>query len=1006
MAVRFYMTIAMVLCGLGSPARANTPSVPAATPWTLEHFQHRAFTVNDGLPSDGTTLMAQTADGLIWLAVPDGLMTFDGSHFRHFEPLPGERFASPDFNAMFAPASGGLWLRYQTKGEAFIRDGHITNFAVARDEGEHQAGYFFQDRNGDAWLAKVDGHLYRFDGTRWVKGPGQGAPEKIRNVTTDRHFNIWVVSETTGTVYRKLEGKDTFVDMGVRVPKGFSISVPTDNAVFVASLSRGMFRFRLRGDTLLACGEPLPGLGYSLLADGHGGGWMATVTDGLHYFPSVDALCPVPPEQGSNVALLSNKATGASGDLAMNALVDREGNIWSTSEGGLDRLTRSAFSRVKFPKSINMATIAADDDGSIWVGSESADLLHYADGVAAGIGVAPSALAVTHTRSNGVLAASTTGIWSVSGTPRLVAPLPKVQEVGYPRAVYQQSAAEGGAIWLALGPAVYLYQDHAWTQVPGVTRVRAIYGGGNGTVWLAARGENALVSHTASGLKTWGHQDGLDIGEVKVVTEDSGGTWVGGERGVQMLAGGRFRRPSFIGVAAPTQVTGMVFDHYRSLWIHAINGLYRVRAADVAAFVASRAGAVHADVFGPNDGLTGLASQQHSLPSLVKGKDGRLWVQGGNTVSWLDPRDLPERPVPARPIILGLSVGPQLFGPGKATVKLSRNQRNPVFSYTAPATTDATRVRFQTRLTGFDDTWVDQASHREAGYTKIGAGDYVFAVRASTDGVTWTASPPQLAISVAPFFFETRWFKAMCAAATLVLLWLLVRWQTRRALRLYRSRTQIRLEEREAIARDLHDTLLQSNVALVLQLEAIYQKSPEGETRSRIACLARAASAAVTEARIRVTALRERGDDNDALCVRLRDFGAQLASQSMTRFRFAVEGESLPLASPAGDEVRLLVSEAMTNAFRHAHATEVSLTVSFGAWYLRVVVKDDGTGMREPAPVAATLDGHWGIAGMRERANIIHARLVIRKGLPKGTEVRLVVPARRIYTALGARRAA
>jgi signal transduction histidine kinase/ligand-binding sensor domain-containing protein len=974
---------------------AQSSGVPARQAWTLDHFQHRAFTVNDGLPADGTTLIAQTADGLIWLSTPTGLMTFDGKDFRPFTPLAGEKLLATDIEQLFAPASGGLWVKYHTSGTTLIKDGHITNFPRQPNKPEHRIIFFFQDRDGAAWGVANKTHFVKFVNGRWTM-TAYAVPEPVRAVTTDAEFNVWVVAAQSGRIYRRRPQEVAFSDMGLAVAGASGISVPGTAQVFVSALSQETFRYRVVGNALTSCGPPLPGFGAKVLADPMGGAWMATVTDGLHYFPSLDALCPPSPRVADNTVYLGNKASGASGDIVLKALVDKEGNIWGTSEGGLDRYTPSAFSAVRFPKSINMATTATGPDGTLWVGSEAMNVYHYVEGVAADSGAARTSLALTGTK-DGVLAASVTGVWALSGThSQRVRSMPDGVRDTYALSIYQEPEQRGGRIWLAVDNRVFRTSGNRWETVPGAGSAMSIYGDAAGTVWVPAVAPDTLYAYAATGTKTWSHADGLDVGGAKVVLDNVQGIWIAGERGVQLLDAGRFRRLAFADTQPPNLVTGLATDDDGNLWIHAANGLYQVGKSDIDAFTSARQNAVKARVFGPGDGLLGIASQGHSVPSILKGADGRLWVQGGTQVSWIEPRDLPVPPTPSSPIIEGVSVGSHRFDIASGVVALPRDERSPVISFTAASTTDGARMRFQTRLDGFDNGWVEQGGRREVSYPHLAAGRYRFTVRASTDGKTWTSTPPSLALTVEPFFFETWWFRSGCVLAGLLVLWLLARWEINRTVRRYRATLRIRADEREAIARDLHDTLLQGNLALVLRLETIYQKAGEAHTRESLHALAESANRVVTEGRKRLTALRDAEDDAGSLAVRLDKLGRALGEDAGVTFSLEVSGKPRMLDFEASDELRLLLAEAITNAFRHSGADVVKVVLDFGRRQLSASVKDDGRGF-PPGTLEQAREGHWGVTGMRERAAKLHARFSIRPGTPSGTEVFVVVPARRAY---------
>jgi signal transduction histidine kinase len=739
-----------------------------------------------------------------------------------------------------------------------------------------------------------------------------------------------------------------------------------------------------------------------MLADGHGGGWLPTVTDGVHYYPSLESLCPVSGGPASDTYSVGNKASGATSDIAVFGLVDREGNVWTTGAGSLDRYTRSTFSHVRVPHVITMTTIAADGGGGVWIGNLAMDAMHYTDGVAASSGGALGALALASVPGQkSVVAASTGGVWQLAdGAPRLLAPWPEGAPKEYPRAVYQNA---NGTLLLAHDTGVSEYVDHAWQALTDIGKTFSISGDGQGTLWFSLAAEDTFLARTAGVTRRWTHGNGVDVGVVKVVSKGPGGVWIAGERGVQLLVGSRFQRLLVKDAPAIEGVTGLVFDDAGSLWIHAKDRLYRIEATHVSRFVSAGASTVPARVFSDGDGLVGQPSLTRSLPSLVKGSDGRLWLQTMQDVWWLDPRELPERAAPSPPLITGLAVGERNFDIAAPMVDLPAGERSPMIAYTAPATTDASPLRFQTRLAGFDDNWVDQGSRREVSYPRIAAGHYVFHVRASNDGVTWTANPPHVAFTVLPYFWETWWFRGGCALAGFLVLWLLARWEIDRAIRRYRAKLRIRADEREAIARDLHDTLLQSNLSLVLRLEAIYQKAGEPHTRDSLHALAESANRAVAEGRKRLTALRDAEDEAASLASRLEKLGRALGEEAGVTFALEVTGNARPLDSEASDELRLLLAEAITNAFRHSGGDAVKVGLGFERWQLSAWVRDDGRGF--PAGVVEQArEGHWGVPGMRERARKLQGRLAIRSAANAGTEVSVSVPARRIYAAAGFRK--
>jgi signal transduction histidine kinase len=902
---------------------------------------------------------------------------------------------------IIASPSGGLWVFYNKGNLDLVRGGHVTHFRDTQKK-FYMSG-LFKGPDGFVWSISQRKAFVRFDGTRWSAVPGAPAPENVRGVTSGSKGDLWMVGEVQGDVYRRQKDETAFRKMGVQVPGAFSVSAPADNILFVSSLSRQVYRFRVVGDNLVACGPPLSGLAAVVSPDTHGGGWMATAGDGLHYFPSLDSLCPASPQMRRDDVYVAKKDTGATGDTVMTALVDREGNTWATSENGLDRYSRSAFSKVRFPVSIDMATIAGDTDGSLWVGNEGSDVFHYTDGLAASGGVAPSALALSRSADGTVLAASTTGVWSLGqGASKLLAPLPGALKSDYPAALHvAPSPAADPRLWLAYNGNVFVLHAHEWVRQEGIGKTFAIYGTGDGTTWLLGATPDVVLGDAGDGRRTWTKADGLSVGRPKVVTDGPGGIWFAGDEGIQLLAAGRFRTLTTTGQVAVRHITGVVFDRAGTLWIHSAEGLYRIGAEDIAQFLRGKTDSLPAVLYTLKDGLPGQPTQLRSLPSLVAGSDGRIWLQGNTAVSWFDPADFPATAMPSPPFITGMAVGAHRFDTAAPALALSRSERSPRFSYTAPATTDASVVRYQTRLTGFDDGWTDQGGRHEVSYPRISAGQYVFSVRASTDGVTWTSDPPQIAFSVAPYFYETWWFKLGSIVAGLLMVWVVAHWQIRRTVQRYQARTRMRTEEREAVARDIHDTLLQSNLALVLQLEAAVLQTPDAAARARLVAIAEGANQAMSEGRLKISALRAGVDAAQSLCGRLKELGEDLSAETGARFVLVVEKRARPLQTEPAETLRLLLSEAITNAFRHANAAVVRVTLSFGRWQLHAAVEDDGEGLPPDVAETGRREGHWGLQGMGERAKSLHGRFGVDAVVPNGTRVWVTMAGRWVYATPG-----
>jgi signal transduction histidine kinase len=315
--------------------------------------------------------------------------------------------------------------------------------------------------------------------------------------------------------------------------------------------------------------------------------------------------------------------------------------------------------------------------------------------------------------------------------------------------------------------------------------------------------------------------------------------------------------------------------------------------------------------------------------------------------------------------------------------------------YTALSFSKPERIRFRYQLEGFDPSWIEAGTRRQSFYTNLRPGSYRFHVVAANEDGIWNMSGAALNVVIPPTFVQTRTFIALCAAAALMLLWYMYRLRMRQLTAQERGRLDARLSERERIARELHDTLLQSVQGLTLRFHKAAKQVPQDSpARALIDKALETADRVFAEGRDRVHALRTAAEDSpDNLQQSIADIGADLAQvDAAASFRFAVTGTPRPLCPVASTEILLIAREALTNAFRHAAAMSVHAEIRFGENALTFLLQDDGRGIENNILALGGIPGHWGLAGMRERTKGIQATLNIRSQPKEGTEIELIVP--------------
>jgi signal transduction histidine kinase len=241
-----------------------------------------------------------------------------------------------------------------------------------------------------------------------------------------------------------------------------------------------------------------------------------------------------------------------------------------------------------------------------------------------------------------------------------------------------------------------------------------------------------------------------------------------------------------------------------------------------------------------------------------------------------------------------------------------------------------------------------------------------------------------------------EWFTALCLAGAVLVLWFAYRLHLHRTTLRLRQRLEERHGERERIARELHDTLLQGIQGLMLRFHVAASHLPEGPVRERLRQALDAADGVLVEGRDRVSELRASSDEVTDLAASYAVLAAEFGVGDAPVLRLVVEGDACQLDPLVSDELYRIGREALFNAFIHAGAREIEVEISFDVDALRLRFRDDGRGI-EPPILMDGRDGHWGLRGMRERAEKIGARLDILSGEGRGTEVALSLPARHAY---------
>src|SRR5208283_1492584 len=304
---------------------------------------------------------------------------------------------------------------------------------------------------------------------------------------------------------------------------------------------------------------------------------------------------------------------------------------------------------------------------------------------------------------------------------------------------------------------------------------------------------------------------------------------------------------------------------------------------------------------------------------------------------------------PAMTYIQSLTVDRKEFA-ATGSLKLSAHPRDLQVDYTSPSFLIPQKVRFRYRIDGYDRDWKDAGTRRQAFYTDLPPGKYSFRVIASNSDGVWNDSAAKLDFYVTPAYYQTNWFRVLSACIFLALLWAAYQWRVRQLHHQFDLTLEARVGERTRIARDLHDTLLQSAHGVLLRFQTVSQLLPDRpvEAKEKLDNAIDQTADFITEARDEVQGLRDSTVQSNDLALAISTLGQELGTDSAQHrpaFRVAVEGEVRNLHPILRDETCKIAAEALRNAFRHSQARQIEVEIRYDTEQFRLRVRDDGKGI-------------------------------------------------------------
>jgi len=980
--------------------------------WQIYQYGHRAWKIDDGFLGGYVNAIAAGAGGYLWVGTDKGLFRFDGLGFRQWNPPDGSRTPAL-VSGLLDDKEGGLWIG---TGDGLI---HWNGQRVTHYKENQGVIVFSMSKGGDGtvWFtftqikAGNEDRLCAVTGEKMIcygKKDGidvatsSGPP--LLAVAVDSSGKTWMgtpqslVEWNAGTakVHVLDSLKNNSQQLGIN-----TLAVDADGSILAGIMRTGpglgLQRFRDgKWSTVTAPG--FDGSQHKIMrvfVDSHQAVWAGTYDEGIYrlYQGRVDHF--------------ENK-NGLTGNGVVSMFEDGEDSLWVGTVAGLDQFYQRAvqgFSKTVYPKAAEFDNLVTLPDGTLWIGGDGT--LHTLRNGTNTFVQMPVNL--TGKQVTTIFGDRTGHTWiGVDNTLNLYdkgqfTPV-KVSNNRPTGMIVSMAEDTDGNLWaLTLGPPRTILQVNPKTlqasALPAAVDASKIAADPKGGLWIGTNTGGLL--HFWKGKLTsvrFVPEFRSRIAQLSVMP--SGEVLAASESGLGYLKGEAIQLLGIRNGLPCGNINNFVFDAKGNLWLYAQCGLIEVSQREFELWRDNPSIRIQVSVLDSSDGI-----RPHFPPfeGAARSGDGRLWFNGMDSLQMIDPERLHRNTTPPPVHIEGIRADFQDRALAES-VELPPLTRDIEISYTALSFVAPQKILYRYRLLGFDQDWHDVGARQQAVYMNLKPRTYAFQVIASNNDGVWNAEGATLRFTIPPKFYQTAWFRVAGVVVFAMLLWALYQLRLHQLRRQFELGLEERVGERTRIARDLHDTLLQTLHGLMFQFQAarnLLPRSPENAERAIDDAIS-GTEQAIDESRDAIHDLRTQppptGDLAQLLERTTEEFAtAQVTNQNLPAFRVIVEGERRTLSSTFQNEVYRIALELIRNAFRHAAATQIEAEIRYDRNSFRLRLRDDGKGMDPKVLEQTRRPGHWGLPGARERAARIRAKLEFWSQEGAGTEVELTAPAAVAY---------
>lgn len=942
-------------------------------------YTQRLWQMQDGLPEQVVQAFAQTPDRHLWIGTTGGLVRFDGERFLTFDRENTPAFTENNVFCLTVARDHTLWIGMEGGGLIRYRNGKFRAFTSIDGLTNGFVRVVYEDSKGRIWVGTDSGllvivgeRLQRVDDTADIPAMA------VHAIHEDRRGELWV----GGSRFMRLTDHTVHeYNLGGQASQNRvkSILETRDGSVWVGTVS-GLHRMARNATSF----KPVPavkGTVRVLRETSDGTLWIGTIGRGLftwrdHHFARIPAPDPLP----SNTVL--------------NVFEDVERNIWIGTQGGMLRLIETPVRTVKLPDAADSdaETVYQDRNGDLWVAA--VNLFRVRNGKAAPYqfpGVSGVRVRNVFRDRDGALWIGTEG----RGTYR---------QVG--RRLEHYSTREGlvnnfiraflqgrdGSVWIATDEGVSRWRPRGITNYQmrdGLTyfSTRSLLEDRNGDIWIGTdqglsrlHGDSFVNDDVTAALKNE---------KVWAIHEDrDGGLWFGTRTGgLYRWRSGKITHYTVAQGLASNGIYELLEDGNDNLWMSGTNGISAVSRRELDTIADQPSRPVALTLYGVSDGLETIQMCGGEKPAGVLTTQGEVWFpssKGPVRVSIGSPK--PSKPAP---VVIDQVMSDGLQIPVTSGISLGPDNAKLELHYGVVLLRSQERIRFRYMLDGFDKAWSPASSARVAYYTNLPPGRYQFRVAVFEMNNPEQVTSASLEIVQRPHFYRTTWFLGCAVLVLGASLWGIYQFR----LGQLRGRFQAVLNERNRLAREMHDTLIQgcASVSALLEAHSSLASDQLDANRDLLDCARTHLRSTIEEARQAVWGLRTSSESNSDISSLLCKMTEQFRHEFGVPVEYRISGKPFALDQAIMHEVLMVAREALYNSIRHAQPKKIQVGVYFEEERCAVSIRDDGSGF-DTAGLSHPPENHYGLIGIRERVERIGGKFGLHSELGAGTELSIEVP--------------